>query len=97
MRKYLLFYGHDYYPSGGINDFEGSFDSIKEAKSNKIDSDDYWSHIVLLDDMSKVCSFYCGQWVNEGEEPVFEKDDPFNPDYSNMTLYPAITPFKRVP
>lgn len=34
MKKFLLF-GYDaYYPSGGWNDFEGSFDTIDEAKEN---------------------------------------------------------------
>lgn len=31
MRRYLLFHGTIYYPSGGMHDFEGDFDSIEEA------------------------------------------------------------------
>lgn len=34
MKRYLLFAYDDYYPSGGWNDFKGSFDSVEEAKSN---------------------------------------------------------------
>lgn len=31
MNRYLLFTFDGYYPSGGWNDFQGSFDSIEEA------------------------------------------------------------------
>lgn len=31
MKRYLLFYGPQYYPLGGWKDFAGSFDSIEEA------------------------------------------------------------------
>lgn len=31
MKKYLLFGGDNYYPSGGWNDFVDSFDTILEA------------------------------------------------------------------
>jgi hypothetical protein len=31
MKRYLLFCFNDYYPSGGFNDFENSFDTIDEA------------------------------------------------------------------
>lgn len=30
-KKYLLFAGDDYYPSGGMVDYIGSFDTIAEA------------------------------------------------------------------
>lgn len=28
MKRFLLFSGVDYYPCGGVNDFEGSFESM---------------------------------------------------------------------
>ena len=31
MKRYLLFAGDQYYPSGGWNDFKNSFHSLKEA------------------------------------------------------------------
>lgn len=31
MKKYLLFTFGDYYPCGGMNDYEGAFDSVEEA------------------------------------------------------------------
>lgn len=32
MKSYLLFAGDNYYPGGGINDYQGDFDSFDEAK-----------------------------------------------------------------
>ena len=32
MKQYLLFAGSFYYPSGGIKDFKGDFDSIVDAE-----------------------------------------------------------------
>lgn len=31
MKRYLLFFGMDYYPAGGWSDFKGDFDTIEEA------------------------------------------------------------------
>ena len=46
LKRYLLFAGDYYYPSGGMNDFVDSFDSIEEAVAqhdkNFIDS---WKHV----------------------------------------------------
>ena len=33
-KKYILFQFDDYYPSGGLWDIKGSFDTIEEAKDN---------------------------------------------------------------
>lgn len=44
-KKYLLFAGEYYYPSGGFNDFKGSFDTMEDAQSNIQDWHD-WYHIV---------------------------------------------------
>jgi len=49
--KYKLFAGNDYYPSGGYDDFIGSFIDIDTAKKN-IETEFYyqdWAHIVLND------------------------------------------------
>lgn len=37
MKRYLVFFGTHYYPSGGMDDFLNDFDSIKECK-NAIDN-----------------------------------------------------------
>lgn len=34
MKRFWLFSGYDYYPDGGMNDFEGSFDSFEEAEGS---------------------------------------------------------------
>lgn len=31
MKKFLLFVGHDYYPSAGIGDYRGSFETLSKA------------------------------------------------------------------
>ena len=31
MKRFLLFSGWNYYPSGGVDDFNGSFDTKEEA------------------------------------------------------------------
>lgn len=31
MKRYFAFYGHNYYPAGGMGDFIGDFDTIDEA------------------------------------------------------------------
>ena len=33
MKQYLLFTFDTYYPSGGMNDFSGSFDTVEEARA----------------------------------------------------------------
>ena len=51
MKRYVLFAGDDYYPSGGAHDYRGSFDTVEEAKDaptpayswNSTPAD--WAHI----------------------------------------------------
>lgn len=58
MKKYLLFAGDHYYPSGGVRDFVGDFDSIEGAMSELIRfgrSDGFdWYHIVEYSTMKIV-------------------------------------------
>lgn len=37
MKRYLLFMGNRYYPSGGMGDFRGDFDSEDEAIASIVD------------------------------------------------------------
>lgn len=50
MKKYLLFAGHEFYPDGGMEDFEGDYDSldeIKEIVKNTFPEKEYnWYQIV---------------------------------------------------
>jgi hypothetical protein len=49
MDKYLVFYGEDYYPSGGWDDFEGFFKTLDGAKKHLLarDPENKWGHIVF--------------------------------------------------
>lgn len=33
MKRYLLFAGDNYYPSGGVNDFVMDYDTVEEAEA----------------------------------------------------------------
>lgn len=49
LKRFLLFAGIYYYPSGGWNDFYGSFDTVEEAtaayEAYAKDKMDPWGHI----------------------------------------------------
>ena len=47
MKRYLVFAGADYYPSGGWGDFIDSFDDIDEARAAAPDCD--WQEVVDKD------------------------------------------------
>ena len=61
MKEFLLFAGDEYYPSGGMLDLKGMFDSREEAQAyvDCREGDDApvgcyqfdWYHIVRLSDM----------------------------------------------
>lgn len=59
MKAYLMFSGLDYYPGGGIADYDGDFDSIDEAVKHFEDMRHDWYQIVQSNDMSIVCEFPC--------------------------------------
>lgn len=42
MNRYLLFQGQDYYPSGGMEDFEKSSNDLEELKASAFNE---WAHI----------------------------------------------------
>jgi hypothetical protein len=65
MKRYYAFYGDCYYPSGGMDDFVGDYDTIEEAiqaieeaqKNNREDDVKWewaWSHIWDSKDKTKV-------------------------------------------
>lgn len=52
MKRYLLFAGEAYYPSGGWSDYEGSFDTVEEAilKQEQLKNRGQpWYHIVDIE------------------------------------------------
>lgn len=60
MKRFMLFCGQDYYASGGMLDFVGSFDTIDEAAAAmEVESTD-WGHIYDTEDMKVVRSYPLG-------------------------------------
>lgn len=57
MKRYLVFSGNRYYPDGGWDDFQGSFDTAEEANAvaTKLASEgEYiWSHWLDLETAEK--------------------------------------------
>ena len=56
MKRYLLFSGDYYYPSGGAKDLDGSFDTLEQCivefytqkakcEARHTNQEDYWGHI----------------------------------------------------
>lgn len=55
QKRYLLFFGNDYYPLGGWEDFYGAFNTIQEAKESNWDLKCLsWGHIVDIETMEIV-------------------------------------------
>lgn len=48
MKRYAVFSGENYYPCGGWSDFQGTFDTIEEARSHIATQKDQWWQIVDL-------------------------------------------------
>lgn len=46
MKRYLVFAGDKWYPSGGWDDFKGDFNTIEEGKESLISIGPDWWHIV---------------------------------------------------
>ncbi len=66
MKRFMAFYGSVYYPSGGMDDFVGDFDSMEEAleainRKNAEGSDEVrwryaWAHIYDTESRAEVWS-----------------------------------------
>ena len=70
MKRYLLFTGNQYYPSGGMEDFKGSFDTVDGAKTAIPDvgvCEGYeWGHIYDTEKMEILLEYYSIenlQWI----------------------------------
>lgn len=68
MTKFMLFGGDSYYPSGGMGDYLGTYDSIEEAKGGGGERCD-WAHVVDMDTLVTVAS-----WL----KPYEKRPDPGN-------------------
>lgn len=64
MKRFLLFAGHYYYPSGGWNDFAGFFDTPEEAQeaAERKKGDWDWWHVI-----DATLPFDENKWVTENE------------------------------
>ena len=47
LKRFLVFSGDYYYPSGGWHDFHGSFDTLEEANGSQPKGE--WAHIFDMD------------------------------------------------
>lgn len=54
MKRYLLFAGDNYYPSGGWSDFIGSFDTVEQALARQCDIRRDWYHVVDTSTMTMI-------------------------------------------
>ena len=62
MKRYILFQFDTYYPRGGIEDIEGSFDTIAEAKQFVNDNTHYCFSYAVDRDTWEI------KWRSEDEE-----------------------------
>lgn len=62
-KRYMLFWGVDYYPAGGMNDFDGYFDSVEDAyervtyeilTNEHAVSDSFWGHVYDIETGDKI-------------------------------------------
>lgn len=49
LKRFLLFCGADYYPSGGWGDFVGDFETMEEALERKNVINEEWFQIVDIE------------------------------------------------
>jgi hypothetical protein len=62
MKNYLVFLGEVYYPYGGMEDFNGDFNTLDKAKQHIEDwlnsmpysKTDYWYHVYSIEDKAIV-------------------------------------------
>lgn len=45
-KRYMLFAGSEYYPSGGMDDLKGTFDTVEEATAEGYAKRYDWFHVV---------------------------------------------------
>ena len=60
MKRYLLFFGEKYYPSGGWKDFGGGYDSVNDAITAYAQLDGDWAHVID----TQLESDDCQVWAN---------------------------------
>ena len=70
MKRYLVFMGRHYYPGGGMDDFVGSFNTIKECRKAITEKmkEEYYEHI-----HDSLLSHYRYQYENSWFHMVYSK------------------------
>jgi hypothetical protein len=71
VKRYLLFAGYYDYPSGGWNDFKGTYATPEEARADlatmgvrgTLDTD--WAHIVDSETLTVVDVYRCGRYCGK--------------------------------
>jgi hypothetical protein len=70
MKRFFLFSGDNYYPSGGWSDFVKDFDTVSEAKSHILQNRADWYEIVDSTDGKVVdCSVH-SDWYRKVNSPA---------------------------
>ena len=57
VKRYLVFAGYDYYPSGGWNDYVASFDDLNMARDTAKGMVIEWAHIIDITTGKKVYEY----------------------------------------
>lgn len=84
MKPFLVFGGDWYKPSGGMEDFEGDFNSFPEAQRRAERFE--WAHIVLRDDIMIVATWEAGsEWdlTNRNVKDFITPDEEMRNAYIN--------------
>lgn len=65
IKRYVVFAGEHYYPSGGWGDYRGSFDTLEEAQAliGTLGPSTYdWAHVVDLETGYESTLLQSGRW-----------------------------------
>lgn len=66
LKRYLVFSGEDYYPAGGWEDFDASYDTLAEAHAAIKTEAFTWAHVVDRDTGHIILEF------DDGSEAQFD-------------------------
>lgn len=80
-KRYWLFTYNQYYPVGGINDYQGSYDTVEECKNRIVEVNKHWyhEHYHILDTQDMVIveiSEYGVIKTNITVEEIYKENNP---------------------
>ena len=81
MKRYWLYMYNQYYPNGGMNDYQGDYNSIEECKERMVEVNKEWEHdhYHILDIESKMIveiSEYKEVKTNITVEELYKQNNP---------------------